>query len=253
MLRIRVIPCLLLRDSGLVKTTKFNDQKYIGDPINAVKIFNEKEVDELIFLDIDASKKGVEPDYALIKDLATECFMPFAYGGAVSNIDQIRKILHLGVEKVVINSAALNNPSFIKQACQDFGSSTIIGAIDVNKDFFGKYRVYNHVKKTNLKLNPEDYARTLEDLGVGELFINTVYRDGTYHGFDTAIMQSIAASVNIPVIACGGASKIEDFAEVVKKSGVSAVSAGSLFVYQGPHKAVLISYPKVKDLENLFK
>lgn len=253
MLKVRVIPCLLLQDGGLVKTVKFRDPKYIGDPINAVKIYNEKEVDELIFLDIDASKKGTPPQLDVIRDLATECFMPFAYGGGITTLQQIQEILRIGVEKVVLNNSALEDIGLVRQAAVHFGNSTIIGAIDVDKDWLGRYKVYSHKQKKTLSIDPLEYAKRLEDAGVGEIFVNAVYKDGTYTGFDLELLKMITAAVNVPLIACGGASKIEDFAKVVNEAHVSAVAAGSLFVFQGPHRAVLISYPSAPQLKKLFE
>jgi imidazole glycerol-phosphate synthase subunit HisF len=252
MLKTRVVPCLLLKDQGLVKTARFKRPVYVGDPINAVRIFNEKEVDELIFLDIQASKDASEPNYDLIKDLSTECFMPFSYGGGIKNLEQIRKILKLGVEKVVINKAAIDSFEFVKAAAREFGSSTIIVAIDIKKNIFGTQNVYDHVKSKTLG-DPIGYAKEAEDAGAGELFINNVDRDGMYSGYDIQLLKKIVDLVSIPVIACGGASSLEDFKIAVKEAKVSAVSAGSLFVFQGPHKAVLISYPNYNTLTSLFK
>jgi cyclase len=252
MLKTRIIPCLLLHDGGLVKTEKFKNPKYVGDPINAVRIYNEKEVDELIFLDIDASKLGRGPDLSIIQDLATECFMPFAYGGGITTLDEIHQILNIGVEKVIINQAALLNPDLVKEASKHFGSSTIIVAIDVKKDLWGAYKVYNHVKQKSEKFSPEEYAQKVAEAGAGELFVNCVDRDGTYSGFDLQILESINNIVSVPVIACGGASSLQDFKQVVSKTNVSGVAAGSIFVYQGPHRAVLISYPTPEQLQQLF-
>lgn len=249
MLKSRVIPCLLLKEGGLVKTVKFSNAKYVGDPINAVKIFNEKEVDELIFLDIDASREKREPDYALIEHLATECFMPFAYGGGVRNVEQIKNILRLGVEKVVINHEALDKHDFVKQASARFGSSTIIGAIDVKKDFWGNYKVYDHVRGKAVGLDPVEQAKRLEAAGVGEIFLNNVDRDGTYTGLDMTLINRINQEIGVPLIVCGGVASVNEIKEVMKGTNVSAIAAGSLFVFQGPHRAVLISYPSIRELE----
>jgi imidazole glycerol-phosphate synthase subunit HisF len=251
MLKNRVIPCLLLKEGGLVKTVKFSRSTYIGDPINAVRIFNEKEVDELIFLDIEASKQEREPDYEMIYDLTVECFMPFAYGGGIKNLQQIRKLLKLGVEKVIINSSALKDLNLVREASRAFGSSTIVVAMDVKKNLFGKPLVYDHVAGKSLKTDPVEYARQVQQAGAGELFINNVDRDGTCKGYDLEIVSTIAQQVNIPVIACGGAGKLEDMQTLALEAGVG-VAAGSLFVFQGPHKAVLINYPKRKVLEETF-
>ncbi len=252
MLKTRIIPCLLLHDGGLVKTEKFKNPKYVGDPINAVRIFNEKEVDELIFLDIDASKQNREPNLSIIEDLASECFMPFAYGGGITSLQQIQKILKIGVEKIIINQTVLSNINFVKEAARHFGSSTIIVAMDIKKDIWGSYKVFNHVKQKTEKIAPYEHAKRICDAGAGELFVNNVDRDGTYQGFDTIVLETINKTVSIPVIACGGASSLANLREVVSHANVSGVAAGSLFVYQGPHRAVLISYPSQDELKRLF-
>jgi cyclase len=252
MVSTRVIPCLLLQDMGLVKTVNFKKPVYVGDPINAVKIFNEKEVDELIFLDITASKNKKEPNFSLIEELASECFMPFAYGGGINNIEQIRRILKIGVEKVIINKSAIESLQFVMEAVRVFGSSTIIVAMDVKKDFFGSYKVYDHTRQKVTNIDPVAYARKIEEAGAGELFLNNVDRDGTYKGFDVALVKKVVETISIPLIVCGGASTLDDFRNVVKVGGASAVSAGSFFIFQKPHRAVLISYPLQTDLEQLF-
>lgn len=252
MLSARVIPCLLLKDGGLVKTVKFDRPKYIGDPINAVKIFNEKEVDELIFLDIEASRSRSGPKFDVLRELVTECFMPFSYGGGIHDVEQIKNVLRIGVEKVIINNRALQDIGFIKQAVGRFGSSTIIGAIDINVDIWGRTRLFDHVNRENLKKDVTTHINDLCDAGVGEIFLNFVNRDGTYSGYDTLRIKSLISDVNVPVIVCGGASEMEDIAMIVRETGVSGAAAGSLFVYQGPHRAVLISYPRQEELRLLF-
>lgn len=249
----RTIPCLLLRDNGLVKTEKFKKETYIGDPLNAVKIFNEKEVDELIFLDIDASKNKTEPSYNLIKDIASECFMPFCYGGGVKTIEHIKKIITSGAEKIAINTAAHLNPTLIREATNMFGSSTIVVSIDVKKDFFGKKKVYILSGKKNTKIDPVTYAKKMEELGAGEIMLNSIDNDGMMSGYDIELLESVSSAVSIPVIACGGAGKIEHFREAINKGKVSAVSAGSFFIYQGVRKAVLISYPSQEELVEVYK
>ena len=252
MLATRVIPCLLLQDRGLVKTIRFKNPIYVGDAVNAVRIFNEKEVDELIFLDITASKRKKEPNFSLIQELASECFMPFAYGGGITNLDQIWKILQMGVEKVVINHSVLDNSHFLREAVKQYASSTVIVSIDVKKDVFGRYRVYDHVRQRTTSKDPIEYAKEIDQAGAGELFINNVDRDGTYGGYNLDLIKRISSLVSIPVIVCGGASSLDDFKAAVTEGGASAVSAGSFFVFQRPHRAVLISYPAQKVLENLF-
>lgn len=242
MLLKRFIPCLLLRDGGLVKTEKFKKHKYVGDPINAVKIFNDKEVDELIFLDIDASKFKRGPNLEILTDLASECFMPFGYGGGITNVNQIEKLLKIGIEKIIINKSALNSDILIKESVKYFGSSTIVAAIDVKKNIWGKKLVYDHTTNKNLDINPIDLARKYSDLGAGEIFLNSVDLDGTFGGYDTDLISSVSNAISVPLIASGGASSFKNMLSAIN-SGASAAAAGSLFVFQGPHKAVLISYP----------
>ena len=252
MLQTRVIPVLLLQNKGLVKTVKFKNPKYVGDPLNAIKIFNEKEVDELIFLDIDASKKGRKPDYELIKDFASECFMPVCYGGGITNIEQIKKIFTLGIEKISINCFALNNDELIKKAVDIYGSQSIVVAIDIKKSLMGKYQIYDHTKKKNLKTPFLEYIKRVEELGAGEILINNVDLDGTQKGYDINLLKQVVNYVRIPVIACGGAGELKDFQAAKKEASISAVAAGSFFVFQGKHNAVLITYPKYQELEKLF-
>lgn len=248
----RVIPVLLLRNKGLVKTVKFKDHKYVGDPYNAVKIFNEKEVDELIFLDIDASREKREPPYDYLKEIASECFMPLSYGGGITSVDQIRKLIQSGIEKVIINHQALENPEFVSRAADTFGSSTIVAAMDVKKNFLGNYLVYSHVKKTTLNLNPVVHAENLQKLGAGELFVNLVDHDGVMKGYDLNLIRKVTDVIDIPVIACGGAGGLDDIEKVVKEGHASAAAAGSMFVFHGKHKAVLITYPEYKVLNKIF-
>lgn len=248
----RVIPVLLLRNKGLVKTVKFKDHKYVGDPINAVKIFNEKEVDELTFLDIDASKEGREPPFEYLKEIASECFMPLSYGGAIKTMDQIRSLIQSGIEKVVINTEALNNPQFIKEAADSFGSSTIVGAMDVKKNFWGHYQVYSHVKKNTLNLDPLKHSEHLQRLGVGEILVNNVDNDGMMSGYDLDLVSKITHNVDVPVIAIGGCGSINDINKVINQAKAAAAAAGSFFVFHGKHRAVLITYPEYKILEGMF-
>jgi len=249
----RIIPCLLLRDDGLVKTVKFKKSTYIGDPINAVKIFNEKEVDELVFLDIDATRDGKEPPYHVIEDIATECFMPFCYGGGIKTIDQIRRIVASGAEKVAINSAAFLNPNLIKETSQIFGSSTIVVSIDYKKNVFGKETVYINGGKKNTKKDPVSYAIEMESLGAGELFLNCIDKDGVMRGYDLEMLTKVADAVTLPVIACGGAGNLNDFDLALNKAGASAAAAGSMFVFQGKKRGVLISYPSPADIKDIIK
>lgn len=250
MLKPRVIPVLLLHDNGLVKTKKFSNPVYVGDPVNAVKIFNLKEVDELVFLDINASKNNTEPDYELIADIAAEAFMPFGYGGGVKNIEQIRKLLRVGVEKIIINKA-LENEDFIKEAVKVFGSSTIVASIDVIKTG-NNYCQYSHSQnKTNTKIDIFDHIRKIELLGVGEILINNVERDGMFCGYDVDFLNKVSELVGVPVIGCGGARNLQDIKDLINQTGCTAAAAGSMFVFYGKHKAVLITYPEEKELMNL--
>lgn len=251
-MRYRIIPILLIKNMGLYKGKKFKDHKYIGDPINAVKIFNDKEVDELVFIDITATISNKRPNYQLLKNIAAECFMPLAYGGGISSLEMIKEILAIGIEKVILNSHAVLNPSFVKEATEYFGSSTIVAAIDVKKNFFGKYEVFIKSGTEKTKLNPFDWVRKLEELGVGEILINNIDKDGTSSGYDWSLIRDISSIVNIPVIAGCGASGINDFVEVCKRFGASAAAAGSNFVFKGKFDAVLITYPSQIELEQAF-
>jgi cyclase len=248
----RVIPILLLKNAGLYKTEKFKNPKYIGDPINAVKIFNDKEVDELAFLDITASQENREPNFEMIRDIASECFMPLSYGGGVRSVDIIREVLNVGVEKVSINTEAVRNPELISQASKIFGSSTIIVSIDVKKNLFGKYQVYINDGLEKTALNPIDWAKEVENRGAGEILINAMDHDGMMQGYDYDLIKAITGSVGIPVVAAGGAGSIQHFVKAVKDSHASAVAAGAFFVFQGKHKAVLITYPDYEVLQKEF-
>ena len=248
----RVIPVLLLRNKGLVKTVKFAEHKYIGDPVNAVKVFNEKDVDELCFLDIDASREGREPPFRYLEQIASECFMPLSYGGAVRSVEQIRKLIQSGIEKIIINTQALENPEFVRSACDTFGSSTIVGAMDVKKNFWGKYHIYVHTKRTMLAVEPVEYAGTLQQLGVGEILVNSVDHDGMMNGYDINLVSRISQAIDVPLIACGGCGSIDDIHRVINEGGASAAAAGSFFVFHGKHRAVLITYPEYHQLSTFF-
>jgi cyclase len=239
--RKRVIPLLLFKGDRLVKTKKFDRPKYVGDVINAVKIFNEKEVDELALIDITPFSERSEPDFTIIKDVASECFIPLAYGGKITNEDQIKKILNIGVEKIIINTAAIQNPDFLKRACKNFGSSTIVASVDFKKDFFGTKSVFTSNGKKNTKKSPLEIVLELEKLGVGEILLNSIDRDGMQNGYDLELIKSLSKAINIPLIACGGASTVDDFVDAFH-NGASAVAAGSKFVFNGKHNAVLITY-----------
>lgn len=248
----RVIPILLYRNGGLVKSMNFKNYRYIGDPINTVKIFNEKEVDELFLLDIGATEKNRKPDLGLIENIASECFMPLGYGGGVSNLSDIKEIFKLGVEKVSINSAAVSDPDLIKRAADLFGSQSIVVSLDVKKGVFGKYEIYTHGGRRGTGFAPVGFALKMEEMGAGEILLNSIDRDGTMKGYDIELLRKVAAAVHIPVIACGGAGRVQDLGEAIKKGGTSAVAAGSMFVYHGKHRAVLINYPTPQELERCF-
>jgi cyclase len=251
MLRSRITPCLLVHKKGLVKTTNFTDPKYVGDPLNAVKIFNEKEVDELIVLDIDATSENRGPDFELIENLAVECRMPFCYGGGVSTVEQAKKIISLGAEKVALSSAAIHNTQILKQISEAVGVQSVVVILDVKKKkLFGGYEIVTHnAKKTaNIKLN--DFIKQLVEIGIGELVINSVDNDGKMQGFDFKLFDLIREQTDMPMTILGGAGSIDDLYEAIKKYKTIGVAAGSLFVFKGKYRAVLINYP---DLEERYK
>ncbi len=252
MLRTRVIPILLLRNKGLVKTIKFDKSKYIGDPINAVKLFNDKEVDELAFIDIDASKERRKPNFNLIKNIATECFMPLSYGGGISSLEDIKILINSGVEKVIINTAALSDINLLSQAASIFGDQSIVLSIDIKKNLFGKYQIYSHAKVNSKYQDVLSYAKDAVNAGAGEILINSVDRDGCMMGYDINLIKLMTGELKVPVIVCGGAGSLKDLKEGAI-AGASGVGAGSLFVYHGPHKAVLINYPNQKELKEIFE
>lgn len=252
MIQARVIPCLLLRGNGLVKTRKFKDAVYVGDPVNAVRIFSDKEADEIVILDIDASREGREPNYELIAEMAGEAFMPVAYGGGVRSLEQIRRLIRSGVEKVVINTLATESTDTIRAAVDVFGSQAVVGAVDVRRKLFGGYAVMAKSATVETKLNLQQHIQSLVQAGVGELLINDVERDGAMTGYDLALVRSVAQAP-VPVVVCGGAGSIEHLRQAVHEGGASAVAAGSMFVFHGKHRAVLINYPKAVELEAIFK
>jgi imidazole glycerol-phosphate synthase subunit HisF len=251
MLKTRVIPALLFKDQGLVKTVQFRKPSYVGDPINAIKIFNDKEVDELVLLDIMATREGRGPSFELIEEIASECFMPLGYGGGIRSLDDIRRILAMGVEKVILNSAALENPALIEAAAKAAGSQSVVVSIDAKKKLLGGYEVQAHGATRGVGREPAEFALEMERRGAGEILINSVDRDGTGKGFDLELIKRVTAAVTVPVVACGGAGTLAHLREAVD-AGASAVAAGSMFVYVGRHRAVLINYPQYRELESLF-
>lgn len=251
MLRTRVIPCLLLRDGGLVKTTRFKDPVYVGDPINAIRIFNEKEVDELIFLDITASREGRGPTLQTIRDFASECFMPVGYGGGIRSLADARDVLALGIEKIVINTMALRRPELISEIAREFGAQAVVASIDAHKRLLGGYEVMDAGGTAKTGLKPVEHARRIVEMGAGEILINSIERDGTQSGYDLELIRGVADAVPVPVVACGGAGTLQHFRDAVTEGRASAVAAGSMFVFHGRHRAVLISYPSRSELERV--
>lgn len=252
MFQARVIPCLLLRGNGLVKTKRYKDAVYVGDPVNAVRIFSEKEADEIVILDIDASRLGHEPNYELIAEMAGEAFMPVAYGGGIRTLEQIRRLIRSGVEKVIINSLATESTDLIREAVEVFGSQAIVGGVDVRKKVFGRFAVVAKSATFTTHLNLQEHIQSLVRAGVGELLINDVVRDGTMAGYDLDLVQAVAKAP-VPVVVCGGAGSIQHLRQAVQEGGASAVAAGSMFIFHGKHRAVLINYPKASELEMVFK
>jgi cyclase len=249
MLRTRVIPCLLLQGEGLVKTVGFKNPVYVGDPINAIRIFNEKEVDELVLVDIGASREGRGPALEMIRSFASECFMPLAYGGGIRSLEDAREVLALGVEKIVINTLTLHRPELVTAIAREFGSQAVVASIDAKRKLLGGYEVLGAggTQKTGLK--PAEHAHRMTELGAGEIFITSIERDGTQTGYDLTLVRSVTDAVSVPVIACGGAGNLGHFSEAVNEGHASAVAAGSMFVFHGRHRAVLISYPSRSELE----
>lgn len=249
MLRRRIIPALLMRDGGLVKTVKFSKERYIGDPINAVKIFNEKEVDELCLLDIGATTEGRPPAYNEINEIVSEAFMPIGYGGGIKTMEHVERLFKIGVEKVIMNTAAFENEILVKDASSVFGNQSIVVSIDIKKDMWGQYKVFTRSGKSRQKIDMITAVKKMEDLGAGEIILNNIDRDGTMQGYDLDPIDKISKAIEVPLVALGGAASVDDFVAAVQQ-GAAAVSAGSMFVYQGVHKAVLISYITSDTLEN---
>jgi cyclase len=250
MLKIRVMPCLLVNNERLIKTVHFKNPAYIGDPVNAIKIYNEKEVDELVLVDIAATVERRPPPFRLIAEVTDECFMPLCYGGGITSIHDIKKIFASGVEKVAINSYAVENPSFITAAAALFGSQSIVVAIDVKKTILGKYIVCTHNGRNTTKLVPAVFAQRMQEMGAGEILLNAIDRDGTWGGYDLDLIRKVTEAVTIPVIALGGAGHVSHFGEAVRY-GASACAAGSMAVYQGKNKGVLINFPTREELKKV--
>jgi len=253
MLRPRIIPCLLIKNNGLVKTVQFDKSKYVGDPLNAVRIFNEKGVDELMVIDIDATVHNREPDYRLIKNLAAECRMPLCYGGGVKTVEQIQNIISLGVEKVSISSAAIYDPELLTAAAEKVGNQSVVVVMDVKKKkFSSKYEIFTHngVKSTGLR--PVEFAQKVEALGAGEVVVNSIDRDGLMTGYDLDLVTQVRDAISLPMTVLGGAGSLQDIKQLINKYGIIGAAAGSLFVFKGVYKAVLINYPSPAEKDNLY-
>jgi cyclase len=247
----RVIPVLLIMNHGLVKTFNFKNEIYIGDPINAVRIFNEKEVDELILLDIRATIENREPSYDLIKEIVSESFMPVGYGGGIKSLDMARKVFNTGVEKIIINTA-LNDIPFVSSLASIYGSQSIVGSVDVKKSMFGKYNAYTHSGRIKVSTDFSEYINKIVMAGAGEIILQSIDKEGTMKGYDLEIISKVTQLVNVPLVASGGAGDIIHFLDAINKSNASAVAAGSLFVFKGKQKGILINYPQRSLLQNLF-
>ncbi len=252
MYRPRVIPCLLLRNKGLVKSVQFKNHRYIGDPINAVKLFNDLRADELIFLDITATVENRTIDPELVRQIGDETNMPFTVGGGIRTLQAIEALIKAGAERVCINSYALANPAFVREAADEFGSSTIVVCFDVKRNLWRKEQVYSRAGTQATGLSPLDWAKRMADAGVGELVVQSIEYDGQMAGYDYELVRKIAESVQVPVIALGGCGQFSDIQRVVGECSASAAAAGSFFVYHGPRRAVLINFPTHSELELLY-
>jgi len=249
-LRPRIIPCLLLHDGGLVKTHGFKNPRYVGDPINAVRIFNEKEADELMILDIDATVKKIPPNFNLIAKLAAECRMPICYGGGVTNAEQAARIVRLGVEKVAVSAAAIINPCLLSEMAAAVGQQSVVAVLDIRKVsglLASGYELRTHNGKIVHKLEPVELAKRLQDAGAGEIVINSIDRDGQMKGYDLHLAADFKKALNVPVTFLGGAGNLDHLCDLISKLGVVGAAAGSLFVFKGKYNAVLINYPTPKQ------
>lgn len=253
MLRPRVIPCLLVQKGGLVKTARFRDAKYVGDPINAVRIFNEKEADELMVLDIDATAEGREPNFRLIQQFAAECRMPLCYGGGVTTAEQARRISGLGVEKIAISAAAMTDPDLIGAIAAEVGSQSVVVVIDAKRRDGGGYEVFTHNGTKGTGRSPEEVAREAARLGAGEIVVNSIDEDGQMKGYDLTLARLVRASTRLPMTVLGGAGSLAHMGQLIAECGVVGASAGSFFVFKGPYRAVLISYPSPAQREELIR
>ena len=253
MLRTRVMPCLLLERGRLVKTVRFKDPAYIGDPANAIKIYNEKEVDELIVVDISASVQGREPEYEVLSELTDECFMPLCYGGGIRTFEQAKRLFSLGIEKIAINTYAAERPEFLSEIAQVYGSQAVVLSMDVKRSWLGKYSVRTRSGGQSVSNDPVEYAKKMEGYGAGEILLNSIDRDGTWQGYDLELIEAITSAVGIPVIAIGGAGNLSHFAPAVEQAGASALALGSMAVYQGQDRGVLINFPLRTEIERVLQ
>lgn len=252
MLETRLMPCLLMSNGALVKTVKFKELTYVGDPVNAVRIFNQKEVDELILIDIAATTGGKGIDFDTLEKLTSECFMPICYGGGVKSVEDMRRLYALGIEKISLSSAAVENPNLVKQAAAEFGSQAVVVTLDYRKTLFGKNTVRIHGGRVDSKCTPLELAIEMESAGAGEILLYSIERDGTWEGFDLITLKEVASAVRIPVIACGGAGSLDHIGAAVKEGGASAVAIGSMAVFQGKDLGVLIKFPSREQQEKIF-
>ncbi|MES2528816.1 MAG: AglZ/HisF2 family acetamidino modification protein [Bdellovibrionota bacterium] len=251
MLEKRIIPALLLSEAKLVKTTKLKNPQYVGDPINTVRIFNNKEADELFLIDINASRSKKGPNFELLKEIATEAFMPLGYAGGISDMNQMEKVFSLGYEKVGMSSILFSRPELLTEASRNFGAQSVVAIIDIDKGMLGGKKAVNHLNHSE-KFSPLELALKYQELGAGEILLHSVYREGTYTGYDLELIKEISSKISIPLVALGGGGSRDDLASALS-SGADAAAAGSIFVYHGPHKAVLVNYPKRSEIEDILR
>ncbi len=251
MLRPRIIPCLLVHESGLVKSVQFKNYKYIGDPINAVRIFNEKQSDELMLIDIDATVNKNEPNYKLIQNIASECRMPLCYGGGIKNVEQAQIIFSLGVEKIALSSILIEKPKLITEIASKVGSQSVVAVLDIKKKMFGGYELYTHNGRKSTGINPIEFVKKIEELGAGEIVINSIDQDGMMNGYDLKLVEQVRNSTSLPLTVLGGAGSMTDIGNLIQNYGIIGAAAGSLFVFKGVYKAVLINYPSTNEKDNI--
>ena len=250
-MRPRVIPVLLVENGDLVKTIKFNNRIYIGDPINTVRLFNDMEVDELVVIDISASKRGEGPNFSLIEDIRNEAFMPLAYGGGITKASQMRDLIYMGIEKVCLNNVLIQDAKVVQDGSNIIGSQSIIGSIDIRRTLFGNYHLYSYLHNKNLSIKLEEHLKLLEDLGVGEILVNVIDRDGTWKGYDLDLVAQLTKFIKVPLVVLGGAGCLNDLKQAID-SGADAAAVGSMFSFQGQGQGVLTNYPSSIELDALF-